>query len=287
VAALVGVTDCHVHINPVWEMREDARRIIGPGLSAPDLDKFTHDPSFFLSYLDRVGVDRAVLVNYVSPEIVGYTEQANSFVLDYAAKDPARLIAVGGFSPMGADPAATVERLAVRGIRGIKLHPPHQLVSPDGYRDGSAPRLREVYAAMERLGLPLLIHTGTSVFPRARNRFGQPLLVEEVAIDFPELTIVLAHSGRPLWMSEAVFLARRFPSVYLDISSIPPQRLLDYLPDLPKVIPKVLFGSDWPGPGVRDIGANLAQFRQLPLPPAALDAMLVQNPEHVFPRSSS
>ena len=45
-----------------------------------------------------------------------------------------------------------------------------------------------------------MIHTGTSIFPGARSRAGEPIAVDDVAVDFPELTIVIAHGGRPRWM---------------------------------------------------------------------------------------
>ena len=284
----MGVTDCHVHINPVWEMRPDARAIVGKVGPGIEVETFLRDPAAFLAYLDRCGVERAVLVNYIARETVGYTEKTNDFVAEYCRADPERLIAVGSVLPTHPDPAAEMGRLVHElGIRALKLHPPHQLFSPNGYVDGSAPGLRALYGACEDLRVPVIVHTGTSVFPGARNRFGVPLLVEDVAIDFPRLVLVLAHGGRPLWMEEAMFLARRFPNVYLEVSSVPPARLLEYFPQLPRLAEKVLFGSDWPGPGVKDIGANLAAFRALPLPPATIDRILTLNPERVFARPAA
>jgi uncharacterized protein len=281
----MGVTDCHVHINPIWEMRKEARALLAADSTGPKFEEYLRDPAKFLSYLDRSGVERAVLVNYVAPQVVGYTEQANVFVSDYARHDPDRLIAVGSVLPTHPTPGAEIGRLSTElGIRGIKLHPPHQLFAPNDYEDGSAPGLREIYAACERENLPVIFHTGTSIFPGARNKFGDPLLIEDVAIDFPQLTIVLAHAGRPLWMEKALFLARRFPRIYLEISSIPPTRLLEYFPTLDRFSDKVLFGSDWPGPGVKDIGANLAAFRSLPLARDSLDRILYANPDRVFLR---
>jgi predicted TIM-barrel fold metal-dependent hydrolase len=281
----MGVTDCHVHINPLWEMHPRIRALLGRGGEGAEIESYLKDPAKFLAYLDRGGVDRAVLVNYVAPEIVGYTERANDFVSEYCQADPARLIAVGSVLPTHPTPGAEVERLVrTLGIRGLKIHPPHQGFAPNAYVDGHLPGLREIYASAERLQIPVIVHTGTSVFPGARNRGADPLLVEDVAVDFPELTLVLAHGGRPLWMPSAVFLARRFPKVYLEISSVPPRRLLEYFPNLPRITEKVLFGSDWPGPGVKDIGENLAGLRGLGLDPEALDAILVTNPERVFPR---
>lgn len=279
----MGVTDCHVHVNPLHEMRPDVRGMLRNDGPAAEAERYLADPRAFLDYLDRCGVDRAVLVNYVSPEVVGYTERTNDFVLEFVRADPERLVAVGSVLPSHPDPGAEVERLHRAGLRALKIHPPHQLFAPNDYLHGLA-GLRAIYAACERLRLPVIVHTGTSVFPRARNRYGHPMLVEDVAIDFPELTIVLAHGGRPFWTAEAMFLARRFPRVYLEVSSVPPGRLLHYFPELPKLAGKILFGSDWPGPGVRDIGENLREFSALPLPAGLVASATTSTPEQVFPR---
>ncbi len=278
----MGVTDCHVHINPLWEMRPDAVAMLAH--IDPKNARYLDDPRVFLEYLDTSGVERAVLVNYVAPEVIGYTEKANDFVSRYASVDPARLIAVGGIRPDHPEPEREIRRLhrELR-IRGLKLHPPHQLFRPDGYVTGEHPQLRRIYAACQEERLPVIFHTGTSVFPRARNRYSDPLFVEDVALDFPELTIVLAHGGRPLWMSTAVFLARRFPNVWLEISGVPPSRLLEYFPHLARDASKTVFGTDWPGPGVKDIGRNLEEFRALDLPADAKTRILETNPRVVFP----
>jgi uncharacterized protein len=282
----MGVTDCHVHINPIWEMKPDAVRMLS---HADELaGRYVKDAPAFLDYLDACGVERAVLVNYVAPEVIGYTERANEFVSEYVRADPERLIAVGGIRPDHPDPDREVTRLVTQlGIRALKLHPPHQLFRPDAYADGSLPRLRDLYGACARHGIPVIVHTGTSVFPRARNKFADPLFLEEVALDFPELTIVLAHGGRPIWMETATFLARRFPNVWLEVSGIPPVRLLEYFPRLATFSDRVLFGTDWPGPGVTDIRANLDAFRALPIPADAQRRILEENPLRVFPRTPS
>lgn len=284
----MGVTDCHVHINPLWEMRPEARALLAAHPAAMGFEALLHDPAAFLRVLDGAGLERAVLVNYVAPEVIGYTERANEFVRDFVLEDPDRLIAVGSVLPTRPHAGTEVRRLVTQyGIRGIKLHPPHQLFAPNGYLDGRLEGLREIYATCEELRVPVIIHTGTSIFPGARNRYGQPLLVEDVAIDFPRLTIVLAHGGRPLWMEEAMFLARRFENVYLETSSIPPGRLLEYFPALEKVRDRVVYGSDWPGPGVRDLGEHLRAVRALPLSPETLEKILVENPRKVFPARGS
>ena len=144
--------------------------------------------------------------------------------------------------------------------------------------------LRALYEEAQRLKLPVMIHTGTSIFPGARSRLGEPMAVDDVAVDFPDLVIVIAHGGRPLWMEQAFFLVRRFPNVYMDVSGVPPKKILEYFPRLEEVADKVLYGSDWPAPGVKSMAANLADFLSLDLPEDARRKMLETNAARVFPR---
>lgn len=247
-------------------------------------EKFCADPHAFLNYLDEAGVEAAGIISTVSPEVIGYTSEVNDWTARYCSAAPARLIAFGSVHPQYvADAGAEVDRLVQIGIRALKIHPPHQLFSPNAYRQGLA-ALAAVYQRAQAVGLPVMIHTGTSVFPGARNVYAQPMLADDVAVDFPDLVIILAHGGRPLWMDEAFFLVRRHRNMYLDISGIPPQKLLlEYFPRLEDIADKVLFGTDWPGFGVRDVGDNVARFKVLPLSPAAQRKILYENAARLFP----
>jgi uncharacterized protein len=102
-------------------------------------------------------------------------------------------------------------------------------------------------------------------------------------VDFPDLTIIIAHGGRPLWMEQAFFLVRRFPRVYMDVSSIPPRSILRYFPRLVEIADKVLYGSDWPAPGVLSMAKNLRDFRALGLPAEAQAKILEENARKLFP----
>jgi hypothetical protein len=73
--------------------------------------------------------------------------------------------------------------------------------------------------------------------------------------------------------------------MYMDISGIPPQKLLEYFPRLEEIADKVLFGTDWPGPGVPDVRGNIEKFLALPLSEAAQRKMLYDNAARLFPRS--
>jgi predicted TIM-barrel fold metal-dependent hydrolase len=128
-----------------------------------------------------------------------------------------------------------------------------------------------------------MIHTGTSVFPAARNKFGDPIFLDDVAVDFPKLKILMAHGGRPIWMTTAFFLLRRHRNVHLDISGIPPKILLKYFPRLEEIAHKTLFGTDWPSPGIPDIKQNLDQFQALPLPEAIKEQILSKTALEMWP----
>ena len=162
------------------------------------------------------------------------------------------------------DAGAEVDRIAKLGIRAIKIHPSHQALSPNAYMHGN-PELAAIYDRAQANDLPIMIHTGTSIFPGARNIHAQPILCDEVAVDYPDLVLILAHGGRPLWMNEAFFLVRRHKNMYMDISGIPPQKLLEYFPRIEEIADKVLWGTDWPSPGVTEMKINVDKFNALPI----------------------
>jgi hypothetical protein len=248
-----------------------------------ELQQIMKSPTHLLRRLDADGIGRAVLVNYPSPDLMGFTHKVNEYVAEYCKAAPDRLIAMGGVHPRFAeDAAAEVRRAAEMGVRALKIHPPHMAIEPNAYLHG-LDALRAIYEEAQRLGLPVMIHTGTSIFPGARSRTGEPIAVDDVAVDFPDLTIIIAHGGRPLWMEQAFFLVRRFPRVYMDVSSIPPKSILRYFPRLAEVADKVLYGSDWPAPGVRSMKTNREEFETLDLPPEAFEKILDANSRKIYP----
>jgi len=278
------ITDCHVHIQPVEMFKPEALAIMKK--KRPNFDdilEYCRSPKAFLAYLDRCGIDRAVLINYVAPEVIGFTSGVNAFVADYCKANPQRLIPCGSLHPRHThNVLADVEQIVRLGIRLIKIHSSYQLLFPNDYLKG-VKELEIIYRAAEANGIPVMFHTGTSIFPGARNKYGDPIFVDDVAVDFPKLKILLAHGGRPLWMDTAFFLIRRHPNVFLDISGIPPKTLLKYFPRLPEIANKTLFGTDWPGPGVPEIKKNLDDFRALPLDGAIKHQILSATALSIWP----
>jgi uncharacterized protein len=277
------VIDIHIHIQPLEMFKASAQELIQNRRDYDEVIKYTSSTSEFLKFLDAAEIERAGLINYVSPDVIGFTSEVNDWIARYCSTDPKRLLAFGSVHPKyAADPAAEVERLKKIGIRGLKVHPSHQLFAPNEYRNGFGP-LRAMYERAQAVGLPVMIHTGTSIFPGARNIYAQPILADDIGIDFPELVVILAHGGRPLWMEEAFFLVRRHKNMYMDISGIPPQRLMEYFPRIEEIADKVLFGTDWPGPGVPGVRGNIEKFRALPISQAAQQKILYDNGARLFP----
>src|SRR5438128_5877317 len=222
------------------------------------------DPPTLLEAMDRAGVWRVGLVNYPSPDVMGFTDATNTFAANYARANPERLLPYGGVHPrFTRDPAGDVDRLVDLGIRLLKIHPPHQLFPANAYTEG-LDALGAIYRRCEERGLPVMVHTGTSIFPGARNKYGRPMELDDVAIDFPDLRIVMAHGGRPLYMEEAFFVLRRHRNGGLDVSGIPPAKLLEYFPRLSELADRTLSGTEWSSRGAKDRRQNASQFVELP-----------------------
>jgi len=275
-----GITDVHLHLEPLNAFKPAIRKVMFDRI--PDIKRvepLLSDPRSLLNHLDAVGVERACLINYIAPEVMGFTEDVNRFVGEFAQQDRKRLIPFGSVHPkQSKNPKRDVERLASKWeMGGMKIHPPHQLFAANGYVDGRLPALRTIYRTAERLAMPVMIHTGTSIFPGARSKFGDPMALDDVAQDFPDLRILMAHGGRPLWCDTAFYLLRRHPNIFFDISSIPSRRLLEWFPRLEEVSDKVVFGSDWPGPGIPGIREEIEGLRSLPLTAKTVERILSRN----------
>ncbi len=191
------ITDCHIHIQPMEMFKPEALELMKK--KRPNFEQiveFCRSPKAFLKYLDASGIDRAMLINYVAPEVIGFTGGVNQFIADYVKEDSSRLLSCGSLHPRHTtNVLADVEQILRLGIRMIKIHPPHQLLFPNDYLNG-VKELEIIYRAAEANGLPVMFHTGTSIFPGARNKYGDPIYVDDVAVDFPKLKI--------LWPTAAV-----------------------------------------------------------------------------------
>jgi predicted TIM-barrel fold metal-dependent hydrolase len=220
----------------------------------------------------------AVIFTVDAEKALGHGRISNEEVAAGAARHPDVLIPFGSIDPAkGADGVAELERLvADHGVRGLKFHPSLQEFAPN---DGTAYPLFEALAAR---GLPAIFHTGQTGIGAGmpggggiKLRFSNPMLLDDVAADFPELTIIMAHPSVP-WQSEAISVATHKPNVAIDLSGWSPK----YFPqELVRAIngplrSKVLFGSDYP---VIDPDRWLADFDKLEIKPEVKPKVLKEN----------
>ncbi|HEY1274408.1 MAG TPA: amidohydrolase family protein [Thermoleophilaceae bacterium] len=173
----------------------------------------------------------------------------NEEVFEVAAANPDVMIPFASVDPGRPNAADEVRRL-IRDFdfRGFKFHPNMQAFFPNDRK------VYPLYEAIAEAGLPALFHTGHSGIGSGlpggggiRLKYSNPIHVDDVAADFPEMPIVLAHPSFP-WQDEALSIAMHKPEVYIDLSGwspkyFPPQ-LVHYANTLLKH--QVLFGSDYP-----------------------------------------
>ena len=251
------VIDFHLHAGIYHEVHPWVTEWIKTQIEDPaTFVKDVLTPEGITRYLRENGVDYAVALAELSPITTGML--SNEQVAELCRGTDC-LIPFCNVNPfLVADLAGELARCVTEmGFRGVKLYPTYQHF----YANDS--RLYPLYAKAQALGIPVMIHTGSSIFRGARLKYGDPLYLDDVAVDFPELTLLMVHSGRGFWYDRAYFLTKLHANVYMEISGLPPQKLLDYFPELERVADKVIFGSDWPG--MPHIKRNIELIRALPL----------------------
>jgi uncharacterized protein len=221
-----------------------------------------------LGFLDNQGVDRAVLLAEATPHVVGIVP--NGYVADLC-KGTDRLIPFGSVNlesdiPVGEQTEHLVKEL---GCKGLKLLPPSGYFYPDD------PRILPAYEVASDLGIPVMFHTGTSVFPGTRIKYANPLLLDDVAQDFPDLNIIICHGGRPFWYAEAQWMLIRHPNTYVEVSGIPARKLTELFPKMEHMADRFIFGTDWPQ--VPSLAHQVERIRNLPLSKEAVEAILWGN----------
>jgi uncharacterized protein len=208
----------------------------------------------------------------------GYRRYPNEEVAEKAAANSDVLIPFASIDPAKGKAGAREARRLIKdfGIRGFKFHPSMQGFYPN---DRSAYVL---YEAIAEAGLPALFHTGQtgvgSGMPGGagiRLKFSNPMFIDDVAVDFPEMPIILAHPSFP-WQEEALSVAQHKPNVYIDLSGWSPKYFPPILVRYANTLlrRKVLFGSDWP---VIRPDRWLSDFEKLDIKPEVRPLILKEN----------
>jgi predicted TIM-barrel fold metal-dependent hydrolase len=205
-------------------------------------------------------------------------DASNEEIAELAAEHPDVVIPFASIDPgRGRDGARDVRRLVDdHGVRGFKFHPNLQAFHPNDRA------VYPIYDAMAEFALPVMFHTGhtgvgagTPGGGGVRLKYSNPMDVDDVAADFPDLPIILAHPSFP-WQDEAISVALHKPTVHIDLSGWSPKyfppNLVRYANTLLK--DKVLFGSDFP---MITPDRWLADFERLDMKPEVRPLILKDN----------
>jgi hypothetical protein len=233
------------------------------------------DPARLDALLAAEGVDTALLFAEYSPRATGI--QPVEDLLPIIAYDPDRFRLVANVNPeLHPSPVTEAERQLDLGAVALKVHPVH-----GGFR----PDTRDMYAVYELCAerrVPVIVHTGGSIFPGSRPEAGDPALLSQAVADFPGVQFVLAHGGRGQWYADAARMALDRANVWLDLAGLPPKRLPDYYAgfDLAQLARKWIFGTDWPG--VPSVARNVRAVAALGLPEDVLPGVLGGHAAQVY-----
>jgi len=199
------------------------------------------DPAEVIAQMDEAGIDQSVLYAVEAPIVYA----SNEYVHELCNRHPDRFIGFASLDPNSSDAPQVLES-AVRnlGMRGLKLHPPMQDFFPND------PKVFPVYEKCVELDIPVVFHVGTTPFGYlCKLSQASPLLVDEVAVRFPRLRIMLTHLGT-LWHNEAFMVVEKNPNVFIDTAAYLSEIRTILTPDLIDRIgaDKIIFGTDYPMP---------------------------------------
>ncbi len=249
-----------MHIHPAYYEKYNPSTLAWiadqQGVAPEDFIDSNRDPERFVQYLKECGVDYGVVMAELTPITTGIC--TNEYVAEFC-RGREMLIPFASINPYTVTrPEVELEYwVKEHGFRGLKLYPTYQYFYPnDSF-------LYRLYAKAEELQIPIMFHTGSSIFKGARIKYGDPVYMDDVAVDFPNLNILMVHSGRGLWYEQAFFLSKMHPNLYMEIAGLPPQRLLTYFPEFERNADKIIFGSDWPS--IASIKSNIDTIHNLPL----------------------
>jgi uncharacterized protein len=275
--------DCHTHLWRIGEhigprFMEAARRTWGAKEEDLDVSPERHRAAL-------AGMDAAIVLGFHAPH--SDVVVPNDYLAAYCREAPGRWYGFASVNPVEPQAREELERAHEDlHLPGLKIGPVYQ-----GY-DPTDPRAFPVYEYAARNGIPVLIHQATT-FPReAPLKYSLPIQLDEVAIHFPDLKMVLAHIGHP-WEAECAVTIRKHPNLYADISGLHgrPWRFYQALVTCVEygVADKLLFGSDFPfftpeatAEGLRNVNRIVEGTPMPKVPARVIDGILERNPLKVL-----
>jgi predicted TIM-barrel fold metal-dependent hydrolase len=219
------IIDGHYHLgdeNPSEDLKkflmELTAPLLPPGVVLTE-DMFKgRSVSEVIKLQEAAGVDMILALPgnaYPYSQTKGYTLMDNNDIISgFQDEHPDKIIGFAGVNPWEGEPAVKeLERAIVElGLRGLKLFPTYHNYSPD---DKSL--VYPIYEKADELEIPVMIHQSFTSVPGAPMKFQHPYLLDDVARDFKDLKVIIAHFGTP-WVNEAMCVVGRHKNVYADIS---------------------------------------------------------------------
>lgn len=246
----IRAIDTHVHV----QFDSKGRRSLPDDLLAAMDAYFGHAPrALAIDELAQYYRDRsmaAVVFTVDARTAMGVVPNSSAEIAEGAARNADVLIPFGSVDPRTGSAAIELARALFHdhGVRGFKFHPTVQAFDP------SDERYYPLWEAIQDLGVPVVVHTGQTGVGAGlpggyglKLRYSNPMLMDDVAADFPALTVILAHPSVP-WQDEALSMAAHKANVFIDLSGWSPTY---FSPSLVRqagsiLQDKMLFGSDYP-----------------------------------------
>lgn len=276
----VAAIDIHVHIHdararalqgPAAQQRfEDMARYFGREPKDVPVEEQAQD------YRSRNMM--AVLLNVTDESNTGIPPIPNEFVAETVRAHPDVFLGFGIIDPWQGERA----RQEIRRIKELGLHGIGEFNCARQHFYPNDPRFYPLWEEAEALGLPLLFHSGyaaagsgTPGGSGVRLKYTQPIHLDDVAADFPDLKIISAHPSWP-WTAESLAIARHKPNFFIDLSGWAPKYFPEELvQQVNSLIPhKALFGTDAPS---LPLDRWLKDFEALPIKPEVRPKIMLEN----------
>ncbi len=203
--------------------------------------RFDYSLEDMLQEMEKNEVDKAVVVAVDAQTTFNYCIP-NEIVAEIVEKSDGRLIGFAGVDPhKGVVALKEIEKAVDMGFKGLKFMPHLHMLNPNDEK------MYPIYEKALEYDLVLLFHSGTQFHRGTKIKYCKPIYFDDVAVDFPDLKIIIAHFGYP-WYEEALAVVRRNKNVYFNIAGWSPK----YIPDtvirqMNSILQeKVLFGTDYP-----------------------------------------
>ena len=233
------IVDCHTHVGDHRHLSKDfvkdARTVSGNPKQEFAVDLSEH-------WEAMKPVQRAIVLGFRAHH-VGYVVP-NEYVAEYVNAHPEKLVGFCSVDPNDSDAVEQLDYSVKKlGLRGLKVGPIYQNVHPQDSR------FMRLFERAEQLDVPILIHQGTTFCRDVSLEYANPILLQPVARDFPNLRVVIAHLGHP-WIGECISLIRKHPNFYSDLSALHYRPWQYYnaliLAKEYGVLKKLFLGSDYP-----------------------------------------